>query len=134
MVLRLPDSWSNWNWKCWFLRRGENQSMRRTTSRSRERTNNKVNPHMESKPGFALGPHWWEASRKDAWLKAFTGNLHSQISTRFITYTYLYDRINHHQTIGYLWWKETLYLCPCDSSPCPYSFVCNITKSKNQLV
>ena len=29
---------------------------------ARERTNNKLNPHMESKPGFEPGPHWWEAS------------------------------------------------------------------------
>ena len=35
MVLRLPDSWSNWNLECWFLRRGENCSTRRTTSRSK---------------------------------------------------------------------------------------------------
>ena len=27
-----------------------------------ERTNNKVNPHMESKPGFEPRPHWWEES------------------------------------------------------------------------
>ena len=27
-----------------------------------ERTNNKLNPHMASTPGFEPGPHWWEAS------------------------------------------------------------------------
>ena len=29
---------------------------------ARERTNNKLNPHMASTPGFEPGPHWWEAS------------------------------------------------------------------------
>ena len=30
--------------------------------RARERTNNKLDPHMASTPGFELKPHWWEAS------------------------------------------------------------------------
>ena len=29
---------------------------------AKERTNNKLNPHMASTPVFDLGPHWWEAS------------------------------------------------------------------------
>ena len=29
---------------------------------AKERTNNKLNPHMVSTPGFEPGPHWWEAS------------------------------------------------------------------------
>ena len=29
---------------------------------ARERTNNKLDPHMASTPGFEPGPHWWEAS------------------------------------------------------------------------
>ena len=29
---------------------------------AKERTNNKLNPHMASTPGFEPGPHWWEAS------------------------------------------------------------------------
>ena len=29
---------------------------------ARERTNNKLNPHMASTPGFEPGPYWWEAS------------------------------------------------------------------------
>ena len=29
---------------------------------ARERTNNKLNPHMASRPGFEPGPHWLEAS------------------------------------------------------------------------
>ena len=28
---------------------------------ARERTNNKLNPHMASRPGFEPGPLWWEA-------------------------------------------------------------------------
>ena len=29
---------------------------------AKERTNNKLNPHMVSTPGFEHGPHWWEVS------------------------------------------------------------------------
>ena len=29
---------------------------------ARERTSNKLSPHMESTLGFEPGPHWWEAS------------------------------------------------------------------------
>ena len=29
---------------------------------ARERTNNKLHPHMGSMPGFEPRPHWWEAS------------------------------------------------------------------------
>ena len=49
-------------WKCWFLRTAENRSTRRKTSRSKERTNNKLNPHMT--PGLGMEPriHWWEVS------------------------------------------------------------------------
>ena len=32
--------------KCWFSRGGENRNTRGKTSRSRERTNNKLSPHM----------------------------------------------------------------------------------------
>ena len=39
--------------KCWFLRRGE-----------KERTNNKLDPHMASEPGFEPGPHWWGGKEK----------------------------------------------------------------------
>ena len=50
-------------WKCWFLRRGENQSTRRKTSRSKGRTNNKLNPHVVPPLGFkACRSHWWEVS------------------------------------------------------------------------
>ena len=29
---------------------------------AKERTNNKLNPHMASTTGFEPGPHWWETS------------------------------------------------------------------------
>ena len=29
---------------------------------AKERTNNKLNPHMASTLGFESGPHWWETS------------------------------------------------------------------------
>ena len=29
---------------------------------ARERTNNKLKPHMALRPGFEPGSHWWEAS------------------------------------------------------------------------
>ena len=35
---------------------------KRGTKLSRERTNNKLNPHMASTPGLHPWPHWWEAS------------------------------------------------------------------------
>ena len=44
MVLRLPDSWSNWNLKCWFLRRGGNRSTRRKTSRSKGENQQQTQP------------------------------------------------------------------------------------------
>ena len=40
----------------------EDRSTRRKTSRSKDRTNNKLNPHMAPGPGIEPGPHWWEAS------------------------------------------------------------------------
>ena len=47
-------------WKCWFLlRRGETRSTRRKTSRSKgeNQTNDKLNPHVASMPGFVhAGP------------------------------------------------------------------------------
>ena len=30
--------------------------------RAKERTNNKLNPHMASMPGVEPGSHWWEVS------------------------------------------------------------------------
>ena len=47
-------------------RRGEN---RRKPFGARERTNNKLNPHMASKSGFELAPHQWRASVRYAFWK-----------------------------------------------------------------
>ena len=30
--------------------------------KAKERTNNKLNPHVASTLGFKSGPHWWEAN------------------------------------------------------------------------
>ena len=48
--------------KCWFLRRGKTRVPGEKPLRARERTNNKLNPHVASIMGFEPGPHWWEAS------------------------------------------------------------------------
>ena len=46
-------------WKYRFSRRAGNRGTRRKTSPSkRDGTNNKLNPHMASTPGFEPGPHW----------------------------------------------------------------------------
>ena len=45
-----------------FLRRWENRSARIKPLGARERTNNKINPHMASALGLEPGPHWWKAS------------------------------------------------------------------------
>ena len=45
-------------WKCWFLMRGKTGVPQEKPLRVRERTNNKLNPHMVSTPR----PHWWEVS------------------------------------------------------------------------
>ena len=63
MVLRLPDSWSNWNLEMLvFEERGKTGVPAEKPLRAKERTNNKLNPHMALTPGFEHGPHWWEAS------------------------------------------------------------------------
>ena len=49
-------------WKCWFLRRGENRRTWRKTSRSKQRTSNKLNSRMALTLGFEPRPHWWEAN------------------------------------------------------------------------
>ena len=48
-----------WIWKCRFLRRGETRVPSDKPLGVRERTNNKLNPHMASTLGFEPGPHWW---------------------------------------------------------------------------
>ena len=52
MCLCIPDQIGIW--KGWLLG-GK-------PLRAREKTNNKLNPHMASMPGFEPGPYWWEAS------------------------------------------------------------------------
>ena len=63
MVLRLPDSWSNWNLEMFgFWGEGKTGVPGEKPFGARERTSNKINPHMASTPGFEPGLHWWEAS------------------------------------------------------------------------
>ena len=63
MVLRLPDSWSNLNLEMLvFEERGKPEYPGEKPLGAKERTKNKLNPHMVSTPGFEPGPHWWEAS------------------------------------------------------------------------
>ena len=58
MVLRLPDSWKNWNMEMLvFEEEGKPEYLEKNLSE-----NNKFNPHMASTLGFETGPHWWEAS------------------------------------------------------------------------
>ena len=60
MVLRLPDSWSNWNSEMLvFGERGKLEYPEKNPLGAKERTNNRLNPHMASTPGFEPGPHWW---------------------------------------------------------------------------
>ena len=47
----------------WFLRRGKPEYPEKyLLEQSRDRTNNKLNPHMTQDLGVEPGPHWWEAS------------------------------------------------------------------------
>ena len=56
MVLRLPVSLSNWNLEMLFLLgEGKTGVPGEKPLRARERTNNNLNPHMTSTPGFELG-------------------------------------------------------------------------------
>ena len=88
MVLRLPDSWSNWNLEMLvFEERGKPEYPEKNLS-EQGRTNNKLNPHMASTPGFEPGPHWWEASALTtvppllpSWLRAL-GETHSLLRKR----------------------------------------------------
>ena len=45
-----------------FCREGKTGEPGEKPLGANERTNNKLNPHMVSTPGFEPGPHWWEAS------------------------------------------------------------------------
>ena len=62
MVLRLPEFWSNWNLEMLDFDEGKTGVPGEKPLRAKERTNNKLNPHMVSMPGFEPGPHWWKAS------------------------------------------------------------------------
>ena len=48
-------------WKCWFLRRGENRSTRRKTSRSKDENQQQTQPTFDTESGNRTGPHWWVA-------------------------------------------------------------------------
>ena len=45
-----------------FEERGKPENPEKKPLGAKERTNNKLNPHMASTPGFEPGPHWLEAS------------------------------------------------------------------------
>ena len=45
-----------------FEERGKPEYPEEKPLAARERTNNKLNPHIASTPGYEPGPHWWEAS------------------------------------------------------------------------
>ena len=55
---------SNWNLEVLvFAERGKLENPLKTSwSKGENRTNNKLNPHTKSQPGFKPGLHWWEAS------------------------------------------------------------------------
>ena len=66
MEVALPQAgssstWSNWNLQeLVFEERGKLTFEK--SLEARERTNNKLNLHMASTPGFEPEPQWWEAS------------------------------------------------------------------------
>ena len=43
-----------------FEERGKPKPGPEEATRSKERTSNKLNPHMKPGPGIEPGPHWWE--------------------------------------------------------------------------
>ena len=49
-------------WKCWFLKRGENRSTRRKTSRSKGENQQQTQPTYGLNARFEPRAHWWEAS------------------------------------------------------------------------
>ena len=53
---------SNWILEVLVFEEGGKRENRRETSRNKERTNNKLNQHMASTPGFDPGPNWREAN------------------------------------------------------------------------
>ena len=58
VVLRLPDSRSNWNLEISvFEERGKLEYPEKKFLEQVEKINNKLNPQMASTPGFKPGPH-----------------------------------------------------------------------------
>ena len=49
-------------WKCWFLRRGENWSTRRKTSRNKGENQQQTQTTYGVDAEIEPGPHWWETS------------------------------------------------------------------------
>ena len=49
-------------WKCWFLGGGKTGEPGEKPLGAREKTNNKLNPHMTPGPEIEPGIQWWEAS------------------------------------------------------------------------
>ena len=63
VVLHLPDSWSNWNLEMLVSEESTRTRVpREKPLGARERTINKLNPHMALTTRFEPGPYWWEAS------------------------------------------------------------------------
>ena len=48
--------------KCWFLRKGENRSTRRKTSRGKEENQQQTQPTYDGGSGNRTRATWWEAS------------------------------------------------------------------------
>ena len=59
-VYLIPDWIEIWNVGFWG--EGKTGVPGEKPLRAKERTNNKLNPHMASMPGFEPGPHWWGVS------------------------------------------------------------------------
>ena len=64
MVLRLPDSWSNWNLEKMDFEERENRSTRRKTSRSKGENQQQPQPIYGVHAGYLNMGHiqWWEAN------------------------------------------------------------------------
>ena len=53
---------SNWNWKCWFLRRAKNWSTLRKTSWSNDKNKQQTLPSCHQCQDLNQAIHWWEAT------------------------------------------------------------------------
>ena len=47
-----------------FKERGKPEFPGENVSEYKERTNNKLNPHMTPVPGIEIGAHWWGGGRR----------------------------------------------------------------------